>query len=104
MRGVPGFQAEASLDPPWGRYRATAAFGAPRAAGGVSMQGWPTAVTPSLGLGINLFPPIRCCGFDPMWGRIVCVTQRARPWEDCECQHHSTGPLIKCVPRVFTTS
>ena len=103
MRGVPGFQAEASLDPPWGRYRATAAFGAPRAAG-LSMRVSPMALIPALRLGIDLFPPIRCCGFDPMWGRIVCVTQRARPWEDCECQHSSFGPLISCRPRVFTTS
>jgi hypothetical protein len=99
MRGVPGFQAEASLGPAWGRYRATAAFGAPRAAGGVSMQGWPTAVTPSLGLGIDLFPPIRCCRFVPKWGRFFCVERRASPLEQCRCTQDFFGfPIILCRP------
>ena len=102
MTGVPGFQAEASLGRSSGRYRATVGFRGPGA--GSSMRVSPTALIPAQGLGIDLFPPIRCCGFDPMWGRIVCVTQRARPGEDCVCHHTRFGPLISCRPRVLTTS
>ena len=65
MRGIPGFQAEASLEPAQGRYRATASFGVPGAAGGLSMQGLSMALGPRLGLGIDLFPPIRCCRYVP---------------------------------------
>lgn len=41
MKRIPGFQAEAALQPHQGRYRAPASFGVPGAAGGVSMQGLP---------------------------------------------------------------
>ena len=102
MRGVPEFQAEASLGRPSGRYRATAGFRPPDAAG-LSMRLSPMAVIPAQGLGIDLFPPIRCCGWHPTLGRFVCITRRARPWEDCVCNHTPFGPAISCRPRVFTT-
>ena len=46
MRGIPGFQAEASLGRPSGRYRATAGFRAPGAAGS-SMRVSPMAQSTS---------------------------------------------------------
>ena len=99
MKRIPGFQAEASLKPHEGRYRATASFGVPGAAGGLSMQGFSMALGRRLGLGIDLFPPIRCCGFVPMLGRFVCVTRRASPLEDCHCTQDYFGfPLILCRP------
>jgi hypothetical protein len=102
MRGVPGFQAEASLDHAWGRYRATAAFVAPRAAGGVSMRVSPMASIPGLGLRIDLFPPIRCCRFVPMWGRFFCVERRVSPLEQCSCTQDFFGfPIILCSPPEF---
>jgi hypothetical protein len=99
MNGIPGFHAESSLNPPRGSYRATAGFGASGAAGGLSMQASPTALAP--GLGIDLFPPIRCCGFVPMLQRFVCVTRRASPLEQCRCTRDFFGfPVILCRPPV----
>ena len=101
MNGIPGFQAESSLDPPRGRYRATARFGASGAADGLSMQGSPTALAPGLGFRIDLFPPIRCCGFVPMWHRFFCIERRASPLEQCSCTQDFFGfPIILCRPPV----
>jgi hypothetical protein len=99
MNRIPGFEAESSLDRPRGSYRATAGFGTSSAAGGLSMQASPTALTP--GLGIDLFPPIRCCGFVPMLQRFVCVTRRTSPLEQCRCTRDFFGfPIILCRPPV----
>jgi hypothetical protein len=101
MNGIPGFHAESSLTPSRGSYRATAVSGASSAASGLSMQGWPTALTPSVGLGIDLFPPIRCCGFVPTLQRFVCVTRRASPLEQSRCTRDFFGfPVILCRPPV----
>jgi hypothetical protein len=95
MRGVPGFQAEASLGRPSGRYRATVGLRAPGAAG-LSMRVSPMAMAP--GLGRDLFE-IRCCiGRD-------CVTRHSNAGEDCVCfTNPRFGPFIACSPRVFATS
>jgi hypothetical protein len=91
MNALPGFQAEASLGPPRGRYRATTDFGASRA--GLSMQASPTAVWG--------FPPIRCCGYVPMLHRFVCTTRSASPLEQCRCTRDFFGfPIILCRPPV----
>jgi hypothetical protein len=99
MNGIPGFQAEASLGPPRGSYRATAGLGASRAADGLSMQASPTALAPAQGLGVDLFPPIRCCGYVPTLHRFVCTTRRASPLEQCRCTRDFFGyPIILCRP------
>lgn len=104
MNGIPGFQAESSLDRLWGSYRAPASFGASGAAVGLSMQAWPTALAPGLGLGIDLFPPIRCCGFVPILHRFVCTTRRASPLEQCSCTRDFFGfPIILCRPPVLSS-
>jgi hypothetical protein len=98
MRGVPGFQAEASLGRSSGCYRATAGLRPPGA--GSSMRVSPTAL--GLGLGRDLFE-IKCCQF--VQGRgLVCTKRHQEPGEDCTCVHTRFGPLITCSPRVFTTS
>ena len=85
---MPRFTAEVSLYKTSQMYRG-------------AMQGSPTALTPSLGLGIDLFPPIRCCGFVPMLQRFVCVTRRASPLEQCRCTRDFFGfPVILCRPPV----
>ncbi len=99
---MPGFTAENSVYNANGRYRAMADFGASSAVDGLSMQASPTVLTPSLG-GIDRFPPIRCCGFVPMWNRFVCVTRRASPFEQCQCKRDFFGfPIILCRPPVVT--
>ena len=101
MTGIPGFQAESSLDPPQGIYRATAGFGASDAADCLSLQASPTALAPTLRRGIDLFPPIRCCGFVPMLQRFVCVTRPVRPLEQCRCMRDFFGfPIVLCRPPV----
>ena len=97
---MPGFTAESSLGSSIGSYRATAVFGASGAADGLSMQASPMALTPSLGFGIDLFPPIRCCRFAPMLHRFVCAERRASPLEHCECFSGAFGPIIICHPSV----
>ena len=73
-----GFQAGASLDPPWGRYRATAAFSVPRAAG-LSMRLSPMASIPALGVGIERIHEDTLLRFDPTLGRDMCVTRFVLP-------------------------
>jgi hypothetical protein len=96
MRGVPGFQAEASLGRPSGRYR-DSGFREPGAAG-LSLRVSPMALAPGLGLGRDLFE-IRCC-----IGR-TCVSRHQKPGEDCVCfTNPRFGPFIACSPLVFATS
>jgi hypothetical protein len=98
MRGIPGFQAEASLGRPSGCYRATAGLRPPGA--GSSMRVSPTAL--GLGLGRDLFE-IECCQFVLGRGR-VCRKWHQEPGEDCACVYTRFGPFISCIPLVFTTS
>ena len=63
------------------------------------MQASPSTLSPGLGLGIDLFPPIRCCRFVPELQRFVCVTRRASPLEQCRCTQDFSGfPIILCRP------
>ena len=97
---MPGFTAENSVYNASGHYRATAGFGTSSTADYLSIQASTTALVPGLGLGIDLFPPIRCCGFVPMLHRFVCVTRRWSPLEQCTCTQGFFGPIILCHPPV----
>jgi hypothetical protein len=98
---MPGFNAESSLGSSIGRYRATAGFGA-SGAPILPMQTSPPGLTPSLGLGIDLFPPFRCCRYAPLLHRVVCVSRHVSPLEHCECYSGLFGPVIICRPPVAT--
>ena len=99
---MPGFYAESSLGANNGSYRATAGFGASGAANSLSIQSSLMTLSRGLRFGIDLFPPIRCCGYVPMLQRFVCVTRRAGPLEQCRCTRDFSGfPTIVCRPPVF---
>jgi hypothetical protein len=101
MNGIPGFQAESSLYPPRGSYRVTAR--ASGAVDGFSMQASLTALAPAVGLGTDVFPPMRCCGYVPMLHRFVCTTRHVSPLEQCRCIRDFFGfPIILCQPPVAT--
>ncbi len=98
---IPGFTAENSVYSASGYYQATAGFGTSSTANDLSMQASAIALVPGLGPVIDRFPPIRCCGFVPMLHRLVCVTRRFSPLEQCHCTHDSSGfPIIQCRPPV----
>ena len=86
---MPRFNAEASLGPSRRIYRGNV----------IARSSASDRVLPSqnLGLGLNLFPQMRCCGFVPSLGRFVCTSRQTHPWENCECKRSFLGyPVIIC--------
>lgn len=49
----------------------------------------------------NPFPEMRCCGYSSLLGRIICVSRRASPLENCRCERTPFGPQILCSEPVF---
>jgi hypothetical protein len=86
---MPQFNAEASLGPSRRIYRGNVI-----AAGSASARVLPGQ---NLGLGFNLFPQMRCCGFVSSLGRFVCTSRQTHPLENCECKRSFLGyPVIIC--------
>ena len=93
---MPGFYAEASLDPTMGIYRGKASFGR-SGMGEVAMQQLGTSSF--LGrFGLTM----RCCGYAFGFG-FVCTTRIVSPLEGCECMQNFFGyPVIICRPPVLS--
>jgi hypothetical protein len=87
---IPGFRAEFTLGSTIGKYKSWAVLN--RATAGLSMQQF-NAPFPGHG---RFGQPMKCCGYDPLVHRVVCVTRDVSPIENCRCIHSVAGPLIIC--------
>jgi hypothetical protein len=88
---IPGFRAESSLEPTIGKYQSKAIFNRSTTAA-LSMQQFSAPFSGHGGFGQIM----RCCGYDPLVHRYVCVTRDVSPIENCRCIHSVVGPVIVC--------
>lgn len=99
---IPGFDAESSLVPSIGSYRATAGFGASGAVDGLSIQSAAMASAFGLRLGNVTLRPIRCCRWVPAYHRFVCTERLVSPFDQCTCNDGVFGPVITCLPPILS--
>jgi hypothetical protein len=94
---MPGFNAESSLAPTLGTFRAIAAFDG-AASAKISAQ---QLATSAFGRGFD--QPMRCCGYSSLLGRYVCTVQWVSPLENCRCYRDGVlPPAIICSGPIVT--
>ena len=88
---IPGFRAESALGPTIGKYQSEAIFSRSTTAE-LSMQQFSAPFPGRGGFGQTM----RCCGYDPLLQRFVCVTRDVSPLDNCRCIRSVVGPAIIC--------